>query len=196
VLLARGVPHPGRCQDYPQTAKSRQSNNGALPVTLLWYPKLRDSIDPPWAVGNASLVPGEGPQSTFNCYDYDLESVESLEDIFIYRDPWRFCGHSCSNTAHKRQISQAIPSNERPNASGEEQEDPKAQALEDPPAGPETPRKNTARANPSAQLAVQVDARINAHDRRKNNALSLGIALHLIAHLLLAKQVRRVENAV
>ena len=51
-------------QDYPQTARSRQSNNGALPVTLLWYPKLRDSIgasDPLWAVGNASLVPGEVP---------------------------------------------------------------------------------------------------------------------------------------
>lgn len=32
------------------------------------------------------------------------------------------------NTAHKRQISKAIPSNERPNAPEEEQEDPKAEA--------------------------------------------------------------------
>jgi hypothetical protein len=46
-----------------------------------------------------------------------------------------------ANTAHKRQISQAIPSNERPNAPGKEQEDPKA--LEDPQAGTEEPRKST-----------------------------------------------------
>jgi len=48
----------------PQTARSRQSNNEALPVTFPWYSKLRDSIgvsDPLWAVGNASLVPGEVP---------------------------------------------------------------------------------------------------------------------------------------
>ena len=32
------------------------------------------------------------------------------------------------NTAHKRQISEAITSNKRPNASEEEQEDPKAEA--------------------------------------------------------------------
>src|SRR5271154_3353581 len=93
MLLARGIPHSGRYQHSGlPPARSRQSNNGALPVTLLWYPKLRDSIgfsDPLWAVWNASLAPGEGPQSTFNRYDFDLESVESLEDIFTCRDPLR-----------------------------------------------------------------------------------------------------------
>jgi hypothetical protein len=48
---------------------------------------------------------------------------------------------------HKRQISQAIPSNERPNAPGEEQENPEAQAQEDPQedpqAGMEGTRKST-----------------------------------------------------
>jgi hypothetical protein len=33
------------------------------------------------------------------------------------------------------------------------------------------------------------------YGRASHSALSLGISLHLIAHLLLAKQVRRVENA-
>jgi len=116
--------------------------------------------------------------------------VESLEDIFTYRNPVRripattgSVAKAAPNTAYKRQISQAIPSNERPNAPVEEQEDPEAQAQEDPPGRhgriptggshrkAQGPHKSTrARANPStisscvlcaiAQLAVQIDARI------------------------------------
>jgi len=44
-------------------------------------------------------------------------------------EPWNTgCSNLAISTAHKRQISQAIPSNERPNAPDEEQEDPEAEA--------------------------------------------------------------------
>jgi hypothetical protein len=47
------------------------------------------------------------------------------------------------NTAHKRQISQAIPSDERPNAPKEEQEDPEAQTQAQAQAQGRNPRKST-----------------------------------------------------
>jgi hypothetical protein len=91
-------------------------------------------------------------------------SLESLEDIFTYRDPPEaapatITGDSVAtavpNTAHERQISQAIPTNERPNAPGEEQEDPEAQAQEDPRQAQKDPARVPARANPSAISSYQ-----------------------------------------
>jgi hypothetical protein len=72
-------------QDYSQTARAKQSNASALPVTLLWYPKLSDSKglgDSSWAYGDSSLVPAGGTQSTFNCDDNDDWDLDSVRELF------------------------------------------------------------------------------------------------------------------
>lgn len=130
-------------QDYPKPGKNgKQSNGEVYPVTLLWYPKLEGSPgfgDPKWAIGNNSLLPPRGPSPVFNRYDDDWDALESVSELFARQTTGE--GNSATttggsvttavpNTAHKRQISKAIPSNERPNAPEEEQEDPKVEGSE------------------------------------------------------------------
>ena len=123
-----------------------------FPVTLSWYLVINsfNARDPSteYALGNDSLLPGgdREPSPTFNRYDDDLESLQSFHTSRNRAggNPATAITTPVSNTAHKRQISQAIPSNERPNAPGEEQEDPEAL---DPQAGTEGPRKSTPKRN-------------------------------------------------
>jgi hypothetical protein len=129
-------------QDYPKPGKiGKQSNGEVYPVTLLWYPKLEDSPgfgDHKWAMGDDSLLPRRGPSPVFNRYDDpdDWEALESVSELFARQTTAE--GNSVTttggsvttaapSTAHKRQISQAIPSNKRPNAPEAEQEEPEAQ---------------------------------------------------------------------
>jgi hypothetical protein len=119
------------------------------PVTLLWYPVV-NSFDsrppsPSFAIGDDSLLPGADREATTasNRNDDDLESLQSF-----YPSRNRAGSNTATamtapvpSTTHKRQISQAIPSNERPNAPEEKQEDPKAS--KDPQAGTEGLRKST-----------------------------------------------------
>ncbi len=87
-----------------------------------------------------SLLPARGTQSTFSHYDDDDWDLDAVREFFS-NNPATTTAATVANTAHKRQISLAIPSNERPNAPGEEQEDP--EASEDLQAGTEGLYKST-----------------------------------------------------
>src|SRR2546423_5440280 len=95
------------------------------PVTPLWYPVV-NSFDarppsPSFAIGDDSLLPGGDKEAFTGSDDDDLGSLQSFYPIQNRAGDNIATAMTAPvpSTAHKRQISQAIPSNERPNARGE-----------------------------------------------------------------------------
>jgi hypothetical protein len=118
-------------QDYPtySTGTSNGNSKGktqaipTYPVTLLWYPRMpkEDSkrYRGSYAFAEESLLPG----GTSPILSAAFDDLESLSELFTTADPPVTASvattQPVANTAHKRQISEAIPRNERLNTPNE-----------------------------------------------------------------------------
>jgi len=111
-------------QDYPpfDVGNGTGKGNGkapaipTYPVTLLWYPRM-EKTGPKSCGGYAwaeeSLLPGgTSPLIISNDDDDDLVS---LSELFATEDPDPALTAPTATPAHKRQISEAVPREERPN---------------------------------------------------------------------------------
>lgn len=87
-------------------------------VTLLWYPRMpkedSERYRSSYAFAEESLLPG-GTSPILSAFD----DLESLSGLFTTADPpvtaLTTAAKRVANTTHKRQISEAIPRDERPN---------------------------------------------------------------------------------
>jgi hypothetical protein len=112
-------------QDYPPYDVGNSTGKGkgkvptipTYPVTLLWYPRMKETGPKNYggyAWAEESLLPGgTSPPIIFNDDDDDLVSVSEL---FARADPDPTTATATPAAGtHKRQISEAIPREERPN---------------------------------------------------------------------------------
>jgi hypothetical protein len=119
-----------KIQDYssaPIGANGKAKSILTYPVTLLWYPRIRKDSDElslsswRWAVAEESLLPARGSSPGFQRYPSISEA--GLEEIAGPPEPrnpaakgkGKSKGKEKEKVAHKRQISEAIPRNERDN---------------------------------------------------------------------------------
>jgi hypothetical protein len=116
-------------QDYPPpTGANGKARIGipTYPVTLLWYPKIRQDSDSwslssfSWAMAEKSLLPAKGSSPGLQpCpsppRDPAAAAAAPPEAPPAPRAPVKTAANGKAKEAHKRQISQAIPRNERDN---------------------------------------------------------------------------------
>jgi hypothetical protein len=96
-------------------SKGKTQTIPTYPVTLLWYPRMpkEDSrrCRGSYAFAEESLLPG----GTSPILSAAFDDLESLSELFATADP-AAAAKPVANTTHIRQISEAIPRDERPNA--------------------------------------------------------------------------------
>ena len=88
-------------------------------MTLLWYPRIlkedSERYHGSYTFTEESLLPG----GTFLILSATFNDLESLSELFITVEPPitapTAAAKRVTNATHKRQISKAIPRNERPN---------------------------------------------------------------------------------
>jgi hypothetical protein len=120
-------------QDYPPPlgASGASVANGkaragisTYPVTLLWYPRIRPDSDSwslssfSWAMAEESLLPAKGSSPEFQRYSPPLggpTAAAAPEAPPAPSTSVKTAANGKAKVAHKRQISQAIPRNERDN---------------------------------------------------------------------------------
>jgi hypothetical protein len=109
-------------QDYPPpTGTNGKARTGipTYPVTLLWYPRIRQDSDTwslssfSWVMAEKSLLPAKGSSPPPEC----LTATASVppEAPPAPSAPVKTAANYKAKEAHKRQISQAIPRNEHDN---------------------------------------------------------------------------------
>jgi hypothetical protein len=113
-------------QDYPPFEASNNAGNGkgkgkaraypTYPVTLLWYPRM-EKTDPKsyggYAWAEELLLPG-GISPVITSYDDDDDPV-SVSELFARVDPTPTTTTTTAAGTYKRQISEAVLRDERPN---------------------------------------------------------------------------------
>jgi hypothetical protein len=119
-----------KIQDYssaPTGANGKAKSILTYPVTLLWYPRIRKDSDGlslsswRWAVAEESLLPVRGSSPGFQRHPSISEAGwEEITGPPEPRNPaakgkGKGKGKEKEKVAHKRQISEAIPRNERDN---------------------------------------------------------------------------------
>ena len=116
-------------QDYPPpTGANGKARAGipTYPVTLLWYPRIRQDSDSwslssfSWAVAEESLLPAKGSSPGVQRYPSTpggptAAAAAPPEAPPAPPAPVNTAANGKAKEAHKRQISQAIPRNERDN---------------------------------------------------------------------------------
>ena len=117
-------------QDYPFFETGGNTGNGkgkgkarahpTYPVTLLWYPRMEKTGPKSYggyAWAEESLLPG-GTSPLIISNDDDDDDLVSVRELFATEDPDPTLTAPTANPAagtHKRQISEAVPREERPN---------------------------------------------------------------------------------
>ena len=107
-------------QDYPSPIGTNGKARAGIPtylVTLLWYPRIRKLSDSwslgscEWAMAEESLLPARGLSPGFQRYSLppEVPTVPAASTTVNTAKISKAMG------AHKRQISEAIPRNEREN---------------------------------------------------------------------------------
>jgi hypothetical protein len=116
-------------QDYPPSTGANGKARAGIPtypVTLLWYPRIRQDLDSwslssfSWAVAEESLLPAKGSSPGFQRYSPPpggptAAAAAPPQAPRAPPTPVKTAANGKAKEAHKRQISQAIPRNEHDN---------------------------------------------------------------------------------
>jgi hypothetical protein len=116
-------------QDYPPPIGTNGKVRAGIPtypVILLWYPRIRPDSDSwslssfGWVMAEESLLPAKGSSSGFQRYspppgNPTAAAAAPLEAPLAPSAPVKPAANDKAKEAHKRQISQAVPRNERDN---------------------------------------------------------------------------------